>query len=68
MTETQDKHDYDVQCPNCMALLKVDDSEDFEHQGLMYREDDYWMVCPKCETDIKVHVVWEPTYTDWGMS
>lgn len=62
MIEVSDKDLCDVECPHCGASLDVEDSDDFDGNGAMQREDDYVMVCPVCDECMTVHVVWEPVY------
>lgn len=51
-----------LQCPWCGSVLMVEDPDDFEDGSIMYREEDHVMTCPVCDNDMRVHVIWVPTY------
>ena len=42
------KADEDFCCPNCNAKLQVEDSDYFESDKPMQRNDSFWMECPEC--------------------
>ena len=62
MIEAWSESACDVECPHCGALLIVEDSEDFDENTAMSREEDHEMLCPVCGEYMAVHVTWYPAY------